>query len=340
MLSPAQSNKSLPLVSIIILNWNGLADTIKCLESFRQVNYPNYQIFLVDNGSNGDDADVIEHKFGHEITLIRNQENKGFPGGNNQILTQIKDYNFPGHSLLLNNDTEVAPDFLHHLVQALETESQVGAVTAKLFNSDGSLQRSLRQFPTHSTTFITYCFPKFLFSAFIKKLLTKNRLLQKFLGRRTQSYFWDFDSDEPQDINNASGACLMVHNDILHSVGALDEKIFLSFEDVDWCYRIKQAGWRILYVPTAKITHHVGKSTKKGVEKLIYICYQIESKMYFAKKHFSTWDKLVTRLILFLALTIRLPLVIYYTIFSQSNQSNFKQSIHSRYWQTCKKIFT
>ncbi|HCC23195.1 TPA: hypothetical protein DF272_03385 [Candidatus Falkowbacteria bacterium] len=340
MTGTTDNSTAWPLASIIILNWNGLADTIKCLESFTGVSYPNYRIYLVDNGSRGNDADIIAEKFGPKITLIRNAQNKGFPGGNNQILNQLVIEKQPGYSLLINNDTEVYPDFLSELVKVLHSNDKIGAVTAKLFNSDGTIQRSLRHFPTHFTTFASYCLPKFIFSAGLKRILRQNKWLHRLIGKTAETYFWDFDSDEPQPIDNASGACLMVRNEILTSVGLLDENIFLSFEDVDWCYRLRHAGWEIYYVPTAKVVHHVGRSTKKGPEKLIYLFYQLESKSYFAQKHFSPRARFVTASILIFALLLRLPVVVYYTLFSFVYHSNFTESLASRYVKTWQKIFT
>ncbi|MDG7041726.1 MAG: glycosyltransferase family 2 protein [Nitrososphaerota archaeon] len=133
-----------PKVTIVILNWNGLNDTIECLESLKQINYCNYEIIVVDNGSAGNDVKVLEEKYSSYARIIANGQNLGFAGGNNvgirQALKAGADY-----VLVLNNDTVVEPVFLSELVAAAEKDSRIGALGPKLYYYDNPAKLQLRQ---------------------------------------------------------------------------------------------------------------------------------------------------------------------------------------------------
>jgi len=122
-----------PKVSIIILNWNGLKDTIECLESLKKITYPNYEVIVVDNDSKGNDADILEERYKNYIRVIRNKENLGFAGGNNVAIRQVLKEEKSDYILLLNNDTIVEPNFLEELIKiALQDEkiAIIGSVIA------------------------------------------------------------------------------------------------------------------------------------------------------------------------------------------------------------------
>ena len=110
-----------PKVSIIVLNWNGLDDTIECLESLRDVTYPNYRVIVVDNGSAGDDVRILRERFEECAHIIANDRNYGFAEGNNIGMRYALDSFDPTYLLLLNNDTVVAPDFLDKLFKVADS---------------------------------------------------------------------------------------------------------------------------------------------------------------------------------------------------------------------------
>jgi len=126
---------NLPKVSIIILNWNGLEDTIECLESLKKITYPNYGIIVVDNGSSGNDVQVLRERYQDYIRIIQNEENYGFAKGNNVGIRYALDKGVD-YVLVLNNDTVVAPTFLDELVSCCEKDHKVGAVGPKLYYYD------------------------------------------------------------------------------------------------------------------------------------------------------------------------------------------------------------
>src|SRR4030042_2187559 len=128
-----KGNRMNPKVSIIILNWNGLEDTIECLNSLKKITYPNYKVILVDNGSKGNDARVLREKFGDYIHLIENDRNYGYAKGVNIGIRYALANSASEYILLLNNDTVVAPDFLNQLVKLAESDSSVGIVGPKTY---------------------------------------------------------------------------------------------------------------------------------------------------------------------------------------------------------------
>lgn len=133
-----------PKVTVIILNWNGLDDTIECLESLKNITYPKYDVIVADNGSIGDDVKVLEEKYNSFARIIANGRNLGFAAGNNvgmrEALRLGTDY-----VLVLNNDTVVDPQFLSELVAVAEKESRIGAVGPKLYNYDNTDMPQLRR---------------------------------------------------------------------------------------------------------------------------------------------------------------------------------------------------
>ena len=133
-----------PRVSIIVLNWNGLDDTIECLESLRKITYPNYEVIVVDNGSEGDDVRVLREKYRDYVQVVQNDRNLGFAGGSNvgirHALGKGTDY-----VLLLNNDTVVDPAFLDGLVSCCRTDQRIGAAGPKLYYYDDPARVQLPQ---------------------------------------------------------------------------------------------------------------------------------------------------------------------------------------------------
>ncbi|MGD0352433.1 MAG: glycosyltransferase family 2 protein [Dehalococcoidia bacterium] len=225
-----------PRVSIIILNWNGLEDTVECLESLKKITYPNYEVIVVDNGSQGNDAQVLKETFGDYIHLIQNDRNDGFAGGMNIGMKYTMDNSQPDYLLLLNNDVTVAPDFLDHLVEAAMAGASIGIAGPKVYY---------------------YAFPKRIQSAGSKVLMVKG--LSFSIGDKQID---DGQYEKQQDVD-CIAACLLVKNEVVQKVGLFDEAYFCYWEDVDYCIRAKKAGYRVIYAPVARIWHKVGQSANK-----------------------------------------------------------------------------
>ena len=125
-----------PRVSVVILNLNGLEHTLECLESLKKITYPNYDVIVVDNASNGDDVKILREKSGDYVHIIENDKNYGFAEGSNIGMRYALRTFCPAYLLLLNNDTVVAPDFLDELVKVAESSDEIGIVGPKIYYYD------------------------------------------------------------------------------------------------------------------------------------------------------------------------------------------------------------
>ncbi|MDO8682421.1 MAG: glycosyltransferase family 2 protein [Armatimonadota bacterium] len=236
-------------LSISIVSWNTKDLLRQCLQStFANLDGLDAEVIVVDNASQDGSADMVAREF-PEVTLIRCGTNHGFAKANNIA------YEHSGgkYFLLLNSDTIVLPGALITLAKYLDDSPRVGAVAPKLLNADGTLQRSCSCYPSPVT--------EALDAVFLSKLFPRS----KIFGRYSMSY-WDF--DEIREVDFAGGSCLMLRREALEQVGVLDESYFMYTEEADLCYRLRNAGWSIVYLPHAQIVHLGGQSAKKIAGKM------------------------------------------------------------------------
>jgi GT2 family glycosyltransferase len=259
-------------LSIVIVSWNTRDLLRRCLES-TQVELsarPDVcvEVFLVDNNSADGSAAMVkaEHPW---VVLVENAENLGFAKANNQALR----ISSGEYVLLLNPDTEVKPGAIAHLVDFLDNHSKAGVVAPQLLNSDGSVQRSCRRFPTFSGMLYELAGLSRLFPAGSKR------------GEKFRAYkMLDWNHDDERQVDQPEGACLMLRRSVIDTVGELDEGFFMLFEEVDWCYRIKQHDWQIWFTPTAQVVHHYGQSIKQVKMKMILSSHR--GLYRFWRKHY------------------------------------------------------
>jgi GT2 family glycosyltransferase len=242
-----------PHVDIIILNWNGLADTLQCLRSLKGLEYSAYRVVVVDNGST-DGSPVIIRKQFPEVILIKNSENLGFTGGNNvgihKALEDGADY-----TLLLNNDTEVAADFLYLLVKASESNTRIGIAGPIIYY---------------------YEQPRTIWSAG-GKLNSSGRSWMIGLDEYdTGQYGRDYRS-----VDFVTGCAMLVKNDVMNTVGILDDRFFAYYEETEWCTRVRKAGFMIVNVPNAKIWHKMPLD-KRDSSPLVHY-YMTRNRLLFLK---------------------------------------------------------
>lgn len=252
-------------LSIIIVSWNTCNLLRRCLETLRtEIDLQTSEVFVIDNASHDGSAAMVaaEHPW---VQLVANNTNAGFAKGNNQALkVATGDY-----VLLLNPDTEVVPGSISTLLNFLQHNPTAGIVAPQLLNSDGTIQRSCRRFPT--------------FTAMLYELVG---LSKAFPGiKRFREYkMLDFNHDHESQVDQPEGACLLVRRKVIDDVGMLDEGFFMLFEEVDWCYRIKQSGWEIWFTPKAKVIHHYGQSIKQV--KVPMILSSHKGLYRFWRKHY------------------------------------------------------
>ena len=251
-------------LSIIIVSWNVRALLQSCLASI-EVNKGNLTLetIVVDSGSTDGSPEMVQAVFPW-VKLIARKDNVGFPKGNNIGLAEANGR----YLLLLNPDTEVVGQALSTMVAYLEANPDIGVVGGQLLNSDGSIQSSRRRFPTIATAF----FESTWLQPFAPKMVLRSY------------YAEDLSDDETADVDWVKGACLMTRQTVLEQVGPLDADYFMYSEELDWCKRIKLAGWRVVYLPTAKIVHHEGKSSEQAVTAR-HINFQRAKLRYFRKYH-------------------------------------------------------
>ncbi|MFC1517244.1 glycosyltransferase family 2 protein, partial [Candidatus Margulisiibacteriota bacterium] len=215
-------------LSIIIVNWNVKELLKKCLLSIKQ-NPPQkeYEVFIVDNASEDGSAEMIRGDF-PEFKLIASDKNLGFAGGNNLALKEANGK----YILLLNPDTEVLQGSFSAYLDFFKTHPKAGAMGIKLLNSDGSLQPSCKSFPSWRTLLWS--------SLFLDVLFKKSKLF----GEYEMSY-WQHDNERVVD--QPMGAALAVRKDVVNEIGLMDGRFYMYFDEVDWCYRIKKAGYEIWF---------------------------------------------------------------------------------------------
>ena len=259
-----------PRIAIIIINWNTYQLTFNCLKSLEACNYKNKTIFFVDNGSNDGSGDKIALEF-PEINYIKNEKNEGFTGANNKALKVILKQSFD-YVLLLNNDTEVEPDFLSLLAASMESDKNLAAT-----------QPLILDFPNKNTIWNAGGSFNTFFG--LSKTRYKGLIYKPKLKIDTFTEW-------------ISGCCILVNIGVVKEVGLLDNRFFAYFEDVDWSIRMTNQGYKLGVVPKSIIYHHTSGSTKKNNTSnegnlSPYAHYlNVRNHIYLIKKHTSFFNNI------------------------------------------------
>jgi len=228
-------------LSVIIVSWKVRDLLKKCLESIRSAQGDlSLEIFVVDNDSQDSTVEMVKNEFPN-VKLIINDKNLGFAKANNLALRQSRGE----YVLLLNPDTELNSEALGHSLEFMRHNSDCGILGAKMFYPDGSLQPSVRRFPT--------IWPIILMLLKLPKIFPHLKPVDKYLAA-------DFDYNKEQEVDQVMGAFMLMPKAVLDKVGLLDERFFVWFEEVDLCRRVKSAGYKIIYSPDISVIHHGGKS--------------------------------------------------------------------------------
>jgi len=264
-------------LSIIIVNYNAKDFLTRCLDSIC-TNAPeiSFEVFVVDNASNDGSSEMVRTRF-PQVKLIANKENLGFARGNNLAIKRSSGR----YVLLLNPDTEVYPGTLEAMVHFMEEHPKAGGMGCEVVNSDGTLAPS-PQVMSHLGTAFAHIFR-------LKTFLPKGKWSVKLLGRFLGKYAGEFRIHDGiiREVDYINGCCFLIRRDTIDNIGMLDDNIFLDYEDLDWCYRIKKGGWKIYFYPLVRITHHWGQSRKTIFRESFVRKY--ESMYYF---YLKTYGKL------------------------------------------------
>ena len=232
-----------PRVGVVVLNWRRPREILACLASISEQDYPSYEIVVVDNGSANGSVEVIQRQF-PAIGVIENGRNLGFAAGSNvgidYLVRRGADY-----VLLLNDDALCDPDVLHRMVELAEAEPDIGMLGPTIFYADvpgniiwsagGSIDR-----------------------------LGRARHLQ-------ENEISDGPLPPPQDVDYVTGCALLIRSGVIATVGLLDERFFAYWEEVEWCARVRAAGYRVVHLPAARVWHGIRQVDRETSEFYQYL---------------------------------------------------------------------
>ncbi len=267
------------LVSIILVNYNGIDVIENCLRSLQQfLQAVPYEVIVVDNASQDGSPDLVKQNF-PQVHLIRLVENRGFGAGNN-IGAKIANGEF---LFFLNTDTQLISDVLPTLIVLMKEYPDVGIIGSKLLNPDGSLQLSTAWAVSIAGEFRTLQQLKDY-----EKLQRRATIMERF--------------DQPHEVDVVVGAAFLIRRTLFETLGGFDENFFMYFEESDLCQRAQYLGWKILYTPAVSLIHIRGHSTDKIAGRMA-IEYR-RSQLYYYQKHRPLWEQVVLRLYLLLKFAI------------------------------------
>ncbi len=251
-------NSLQPAVCFVILNWNQPALTRACLQSVRGLNYGNYEVILIDNGSTDGSASCIRAEF-PEVQLIHLEHNVGYsPGNNVGIETALK--GDCQYLLLLNNDTEVHPDMLGRMVASAESDPAVGAAGPTMY----------------------YASPPDMIWSAENHIDWRNSCIRRarmgeHVGAAALALM------RPQAVDYVDTCSVLVKREVVEKIGPMDERFFINYDDLDYNVRIAKAGYRILYVPEAVMWHKVSATMGLASPRTTY--YMTRNSLLFFTKH-------------------------------------------------------
>ena len=281
-------------VSIIIVSWNTRDILRDCLESvYKQSENIEFEVIVVDNDSADGSAETVKKNF-PQVILVENSENRGFAAANNQGMAVAAGRYF----LLLNSDTIILDNAISKVVSFADAHPEAAVVGCRVLNPDKTLQPTCFMFPSLLNMILS--------STYLYKLFPHSR----FFGRERMSW-WDRDDEREVDV--VTGCFMLVKREAIKQVGPMDQQFFMYGEETDWCYRFKQAGWRIMFIPSAEIIHLGGQSSKViRVDMLVRLRISI---LQFMKKHYGWLTYRIACSLVIVFFMIRLPVWICIALF-------------------------
>jgi len=288
-------------VSIIVVNWNTQDILRDCLRSvYEQGGDVDFEVIVIDNASTDGSVEMVKKDF-LQVTLIENSENRGFAAANNQGIAEAQGR----YVLLLNSDTVILDKAIEKTVFFADAHLEAAVVGCRVLNHDRTLQPTCFMFPSIlnmllSTTYLYKLFPK-----------------SKFFGRERMTW-WD--RNDTKEVDVVTGCFMLVRQKAIQQVGLMDEQFFMYGEETDWCYRFKQAGWKVMFTPVGDIIHLGGQSSRQKRNEMIL---QLRcSILLFIKKHKSFLAYALACLLVALFFFLRVPYWLVRAMFSRNSKSN------------------
>ncbi|PJF20922.1 MAG: glycosyltransferase family 2 protein [Phototrophicales bacterium] len=260
-------------LAVVIVTWNVRELARQALQTlYADLDEFDAQVYVVDSASSDGTVEALRAEF-PQADIYASPENLGFAAGNNHAIRRIMALENPPQAVyLLNPDTITHPGATRTLYNALMAEPDLGLVGARLSYEDGSFQHAAFAFPGLRQLWVEF-FP------------TPGRWIEgRFNGRYPRAWY---DSGQPFDVDFTLGATMMLKYKVIQQTGMFDENFFMYCEEIDWAWRIHQAGWRVKCVPAAHITHLSGQST--GQVKPQSVVNLWKSRLYLFEKHYPAW---------------------------------------------------
>ena len=245
-----------PLTFIIIVNWNGKEVLLACLESLSTIAYANHRVVVVDNGSSDDSVNAVRNTF-PDVVVLEMRQNLRFAGGNNAGMRYALEHGAE-FLMLLNNDTTVDAQFLSRMVACLESDAHIGMVAPKIYYHDR---------------------PDVLWFAGGRLSLWTGSMSHIGIRERDTGQY-----DHRQEIQYATGCCILVTRTVVEHVGLLDESYHMYTEDADWSMRVRNAGYSIVYEPAARVWHKISVSAGGHLS-----WFKMRNKAYSNVKFFARY---------------------------------------------------
>jgi GT2 family glycosyltransferase len=252
-------------ISVVIVSWNIRDLLSRCIASVKREADSaglRVEVIVVDNASSDSTVECLAREV-PDVAIIALSENRGFAAANNLGIARARG----SALLLLNPDTKMLPGSLSALRRALHASPHIGLVGALLLNPDGSLQSAGYRFPGLVQVFLDL-FP----------------IHPRLIGSRLNGRMPTGDGLSPLAIDHPLGACMLVRRTVIEQIGMLDEQYFMYSEEIDWCRRIKAAGWTILTAPAARVIHYGGQSTGQMAEDMFLQLHRSRNR-YFRRYH-------------------------------------------------------
>jgi len=297
-------------LSIIIVSWNVKDFLVNCLKSvYETVKNISFEIIVVDNSSSDNAPEIIKEKF-PLVRIIQNKTNVGFPAANNQAI-KISNGKYV---LLLNPDTLVSASTIENVLKFMDKNNSAGIATCFQYQPDGKMlpiNMSVRNYNFFHYDWLNDIKNNLLYD--LSLLFPKNKLIKKtaFVEIAKQSDLGIICEKSPVEINVASGAFFMIKKSVIEKIGLFDERFFFNYDDFDFCYRARAAGWKIYLHPECKITHFSGESIKQWDKNKIKKI-KIYTYLLFYKKYKGLFK--LTFLISKILSCILIKTALYYTL--------------------------
>lgn len=254
-------------ISVIIVSWNVRDFLQKCLASvYRLTEGISFEVFVVDNNSADGSSGMVKQGF-PGVHLIENRVNMGFAAANNKAL----EISSGRYKLLLNPDTELIDNTLKKMVDFMDARKDIDALGPRLILGDGSLQRNCRHFPS--------VFTDIMETFYLDSFFPSSRFFNRY---RMGSWA----HEGTRQVDHVYGACLLVRQETFKNIGLLDEGLFMYYDEIDLCYRIKKSGGKVFFTDTITVIHYANKSSAQDEAACEH--YKHYSRLSFFMKHYGS----------------------------------------------------